>query len=69
MIKIKVDDYDSFSQALIRFKIKCQQTGLMKDIKRHKEWVPKTERKRGKRARAIGREKRKMRKLERRKQF
>ncbi len=65
MVSIKVDDFNSFSQALNRFKIQCQQSGLTGEIKRHQEYEKPTERKRRKRLRAIRRERRKMLKLQR----
>ena len=65
MVNIKVDNYNSFSQALKRFKIECQQSGLTGEIKRHQEYEKPTERKRKKRLKAIRRQRRKMRKLER----
>lgn len=65
MVDIKVDDYNSFSQALKRFKIECQQSGLTSEIKRHQEYEKPTERKRKKKLKAIRRQRRKMLKLER----
>ena len=65
MVDIKVDDYNSFSQALKKFKIECQQSGLTSEIKRHQEYEKPTERRRKKRLKAIRRQRRKMRKLER----
>jgi len=64
-----VNDYDSFSQALKRFKIECQQSGLTSEIKRHQEYEKPTERKRKKRLKAIRRQRRKMWKLERIKNY
>lgn len=69
MVDIKVDDYNSFSQALKRFKIECQQSGLTSEIKRHQEYEKPTERKRKKRLKAIRRQRRKMLKLERMKKY
>jgi len=65
LVDIKVDDYNSFSQALKKFKIECQQSGLTSEIKRHQEYEKPTERRRKKRLKAIRRQRRKMRKLER----
>ena len=65
MVTIRVDKYNSFSQALKRFKIECQQSGLTSEIKRHQEYEKPTERKRRKRLKAIRRQRRKMRKLQR----
>ncbi|TET07963.1 30S ribosomal protein S21 [Candidatus Aerophobetes bacterium] len=64
LVTIKIDDYNSFSQALKRFKIKCQQSGLNSEIKRHREYEKPTERKRRKRLKAIRRQKRNMLKLQ-----
>jgi small subunit ribosomal protein S21 len=58
LVTIKVDDYDSFSQALKRFKVRCQQSGLTSEIKRHREYEKPAERKRKKRLRAIRRQRR-----------
>ncbi|MCD6232416.1 30S ribosomal protein S21 [Candidatus Aerophobetes bacterium] len=69
MVTIRVNDYDSFSQALKRFKIECQQSGLTSEIKRHQEYEKPTERKRKKRLKAIRRQRRKMWKLERIKNY
>ncbi|HDN85325.1 30S ribosomal protein S21 [Candidatus Aerophobetes bacterium] len=69
MVDIKVDDYNSFSQALKRFKIECQQSGLTSEIKRHQEYEKPTERKRKKRLKAIRRQRRKMLKLERMRKY
>lgn len=65
MVTVKVDDYGSFSQALKRFKIRCQQTGLTSEIKRHREYEKPAEKKRRKRLRAIRRQRRRMLKLQR----
>jgi len=65
VVTIRVDKYNSFSQALKRFKIECQQSGLTSEIKRHQEYEKPTERKRRKRLKAIRRQRRKMRKLQR----
>ena len=65
MVNIKVDNYNSFSQALKRFKIECQQSGLTSEIKRHQEYEKPTERKRKKKLKAIRRQRRKMRKIQR----
>ncbi len=65
MVTIKVDDYGSFSKALKRFKIRCQQSGLTSEIKRHREYEKPAERKRKKRLRAIRRQRRRMLKLQR----
>jgi len=65
LVEVRVDDYGSFSQALKRFKIECQQSGLTSEIKKHQEYEKPTERKRKKRLKAIRRQRRKMRKLER----
>ncbi|MBE0478580.1 30S ribosomal protein S21 [Candidatus Aerophobetes bacterium] len=65
MVDIKVDNYNSFSQALKRFKIECQQSGLNSELKRHQEYEKPTERKRKKRLKAIRRQRRKMRKIAR----
>lgn len=64
MVTVKVDDYGSFSQALKRFKIRCQQSGLTSEIKRHREYEKPAERKRKKRLRAIRRQRRRMLKIE-----
>jgi len=64
LVTIKVDDYNSFSQALKYFKTKCQQSGLSSDVKRHQEYEKPTERKRKKRLRAIRRQRRNMLKVE-----
>lgn len=69
MVTINVENYDSFSQALKRFKIECQQSGLSSEIKRHQEYEKPTERKRKKRLKAIRRQRRKMLKLERIKNY
>jgi small subunit ribosomal protein S21 len=63
LVTIKVDDYDSFSQALKRFKVRCQQSGLTSEIKRHREYEKPAERKRKKRLRAIRRQRRRMLKI------
>ena len=60
MVYIKVDSYNSFSQALKRFKVECQQSGLTSEIKRHQEYEKPTERKRKKRLKAIRRQRRKI---------
>jgi len=65
LVTIKVDEYGSFSQALKYFKIKCQQSGLTSEIKRHQEYEKPTEKKRKKRLRAIRRQRRNMLKLQR----
>lgn len=65
MVDIKVDNYNSFSQALKRFKIECQQSGLTSEIKRHQGYEKPTERKRKKKLKAIRRQRRKIRKLTR----
>lgn len=65
MVTIKVDNYNSLSQALKYFKTKCQQSGLSSEIKRHQEYEKPTERKRKKRLKAIRRQRRNMLKLER----
>jgi small subunit ribosomal protein S21 len=64
LVTIKVDDYDSFSQALKRFKVRCQQSGLTSEIKRHREYEKPAERKRKKRLRAIRRQRRRMLKFQ-----
>lgn len=64
MVTVKVDDYGSFSQALKRFKIRCQQSGLTSEIKRHREYEKPAERKRKKRLRAIRRQRRRMLKIQ-----
>jgi len=64
-----VDNYNSFSEALKRFKIECQQSGLSSEIKRHQEYEKPTERKRKKKLKAIRRQRRKMLKLERIKNY
>lgn len=69
MVTIKVNNYNSFSEALKRFKIACQQSGLNGEIKRHQEYEKPTERKRKKKLRAIRRQRRKMLKLERIKHY
>jgi len=69
LVTINVENYDSFSQALKRFKIECQQSGLSSEIKRHQEYEKPTERKRKKRLKAIRRQRRKMLKLERIKNY
>jgi len=69
LVTINVEKYDSFSQALKRFKIECQQSGLSSEIKRHQEYEKPTERKRKKRLKAIRRQRRKMLKLERIKNY
>ncbi|MCD6082857.1 30S ribosomal protein S21 [Candidatus Aerophobetes bacterium] len=69
MVTINVENYDSFSQALKRFKIECQQSGLSSEIKRHQEYEKPTERKRKKKLKAIRRQRRKMLKLERIKNY
>jgi len=68
-VTINVENYDSFSQALKRFKIECQQSGLSSEIKRHQEYEKPTERKRKKKLKAIRRQRRKMLKLERIKNY
>lgn len=65
MVTIKVDNYNSLSQALKYFKTKCQQSGLSSEIKRHQEYEKPTERKRKKRLKAIRRQRRNMLKLQR----
>lgn len=65
MVTINIDRYNSFSQALKRFKIECQQSGLSSEIKRHQVYEKPTERKRKKKLKAIRRQRRKMLKLER----
>jgi len=65
LVDIKVDNYSSFSQALKRFKIECQQSGLTSEIKRHQEYEKPTERKRKKKLKAIRRQRRKMQKIQR----
>ena len=69
MVTIEVDNYNSFSEALKRFKIECQQSGLSSEIKRHQEYEKPTERKRKKKLKAIRRQRRKMLKLERIKNY
>jgi len=69
LVTINVENYDSFSQALKRFKIECQQSGLSSEIKRHQEYEKPTERKRKKKLKAIRRQRRKMLKLERIKNY
>mgnify|MGYP000079445584 CR=1 FL=1 len=69
MVTIQVDNYNSFSEALKRFKIECQQSGLSSEIKRHQEYEKPTERKRKKKLKAIRRQRRKMLKLERIKNY
>lgn len=64
MVTIKVDEYDSFSQALKHFKVRCQQSGLTSEIKKHQEYEKPAERKRKKRLRAIRRQRRNMLKLQ-----
>jgi len=64
LVTVKVDDYGSFSQALKRFKIRCQQSGLTSEIKRHREYEKPAEKKRRKRLRAIRRQRRRMLKLQ-----
>lgn len=64
LVTIKVNNYNSFSQALKRFKIECQQSGLTSEIKRHQEYEKPAERKRKKRLKAIRRQKRRMWKIE-----
>ena len=65
MVTIKVDNYNSLSQALKYFMTKFQQSGLSSEIKRHQEYEKPTERKRKKRLKAIRRQRRNMLKLER----
>ena len=65
MVTVKIDDHNSFSQALKHFKTQCQQSGLTSEIKRHQEYEKPTERKRKKRLRAIRRQRRNMLKLQR----
>jgi len=69
LVTIEVDNYNSFSEALKRFKIECQQSGLSSEIKRHQEYEKPTERKRKKKLKAIRRQRRKMLKLERIKNY
>jgi len=69
LVTIQVDNYNSFSEALKRFKIECQQSGLSSEIKRHQEYEKPTERKRKKKLKAIRRQRRKMLKLERIKNY
>jgi len=64
VVTIKVDEYDSFSQALKYFKVRCQQSGLTSEIKKHQEYEKPAERKRKKRLRAIRRQRRNMLKLQ-----
>jgi len=64
LVTVYINKYNSFSQALKRFKIECQQSGLTSEIKRHQEYEKPTERKRRKKLKAIRRQRRKMLKLE-----
>ncbi|MEA3485319.1 MAG: 30S ribosomal protein S21 [Candidatus Aerophobetes bacterium] len=69
MLTIDVERCNSFSHALKRFKIQCQQSGLTSEIKRHKEYEKPTERKRKKKLKAIRRQRRKILKIERLKSY
>jgi len=69
LVTIDVEKCDSFSHALKRFKVQCQQSGLTSEIKRHKEYEKPTERKRKKRLKAIRRQRRKMLKIQRLKSY
>jgi len=69
LVTIDVERCDSFSHALKRFKVQCQQSGLTSEIKRHKEYEKPTERKRKKRLKSIRRQRRKMLKITRLKSY
>jgi ribosomal protein S21 len=64
MIEVKVDGFPSFHAALKRFKIICQQTGLMYEIRKHREKMSPSEVRRTKRKRIEKRWRKKMRKLQ-----
>jgi len=61
---VRVDDYGSFSQALRAFRIKCQQSGLTAEIKKHMEYEKPGEKRRKKRLKAIRRERRRLYKIQ-----
>ncbi|MFZ5515847.1 MAG: 30S ribosomal protein S21 [Candidatus Zhuqueibacterota bacterium] len=56
MIKVVIGSHESIDRAIIRFKKKCQQAGILRDVKKNSFFLKPSERKRMKHDKAVRRQ-------------